>query len=440
MALELGIPPFRKGKLQSGEVVRDLPPLASTSEGDIRSVPEMYRGLAIILLLHLSSLQPLAGAFSRCTTSTFLSAPLERFAQRTPRFEMSAQGDRVVESSSALDGLRNAVAALSASDAADARAELVSAEQSRSSRWHDAVEINSLVFRPKPSDPGDAVYAVAILPSSENVDVRKLSAHLANGTARERWELAPAHRVEGLCGFPPGSVPPLGYEDAPSRVVVDAGLAGLGRGRLLLGGGGNPDRRCLLSVGALLEANCETAGIAVVDVDERFDGGMQATRGARRPPKPFFSVAPPGANSMVSEEAPHRAMPVTAIGRLTSVRQIAKKLVFADFAPPDYPLDETSASERQAKYEKDMPWRSGEDGQDMYVQMIVGKTVCDALGEVEGPAALKTLKPGRLVLMRGAANVDPRQKNGWTNSAGNWVRSLLLFPFGYPFLYFGLMS
>jgi hypothetical protein len=127
---------------------------------------------------------------------------------------------------------------------------------------------------------------------------------------------------------------------------------------------------------------------------------------------------------------PHRPVQITAIGRLTSVRKIAKRLVFADFAPPEYdyhrwlankhapvsssmaPLTSTSTSsllsERKNynKTETGMPgppWRSGEDGRDMYVQIIVGKTFCERYED--GTERLKGLKPGKLVLVRGAANV-----------------------------------
>ena len=168
---------------------------------------------------------------------------------------------------------------------------------------------------------------------------------------------------------------------------------------------------------------------SIIDSRERFDGEMLKADGNANQKqsyqKPFFQIAPPkGSLDMNSQsDEPHRPIPVTAIGRVTSVRRIAKRLVFADFAPPDYPMDPSfSSAEKQAEYEKDMPWLSGEDGLPMYVQMIVGKTFCDSLGEEEGPEALKTLKPGSLVLFRGAANVDPRQKNGWSNSAGNWAQ------------------
>ena len=131
--------------------------------------------------------------------------------------------------------------------------------------------------------------------------------------------------------------------------------------------------------------------------------------------KPFFQIAPPP-GSLVGEGStkPHRPTPVTAIGRLTSVRQIAKKLVFADFAPPDYNYNEWLVNKNEnsstvpngKNYDKSqsfMPWRSGEDGKDMYVQIIIGKTFCERFED--GTARLKSLKAGKLVLVRGAANV-----------------------------------
>ncbi|VEU34764.1 unnamed protein product [Pseudo-nitzschia multistriata] len=311
----------------------------------------------------------------------------------------------------------------------------------------------------------------------------------------QSWELAPSHLVLDLCGYSPGGIPPLlvpprnsgvdggnieSYDQRkPWAVVLDSSLlpprnysssatqTNQHNQLLLLGGGGNTDYRCLIDakclVETVLEANTSDRNVKIASI-VRFDGGMTtdvtSTRPTKHPsagptlraaaissaPKPFFQIAPPSSSmdyyaakaELELQDRPHRPVPVTAIGRLTSVRQIAKRLVFADFAPPDHVYatwlanKNASSSNSNSKlgqpnnYDKgkggvsDPPWRSGEDGKDMYVQIIVGKTFCERYDD--GTDRLKKLKPGALVLVKGAANVDPMQKNGWRNSAGNWAQ------------------
>jgi len=293
-----------------------------------------------------------------------------------------------------------------------------------------ATEINSLIFQPKGQINGDLTFAIVILPSSNTVDVAKLSSLLAPiNKAYPKWELSPSTSVEKLCGYKPGTVPPLGYFNEPFGVVIDRSLIPSNdKGTLLLGGGGTVDYRCLVQSSFLLE--CTNAKVADII---KFNGQISQLVSAKdqsnsliRRPKPFFPISPPavGTSSNVNNIIlqPHRPIPVTALGIITSARQISRRLVFADFAPPDHPVNTLLSSyEKQLQYEKDMPWRSGEDGKDMYVQIIVGKTFCEQAGE-DSSDRLKLLKPGRLVLIRGAVNVDPKQKNGWDNSSGNWAQ------------------
>lgn len=346
--------------------------------------------------------------------------------------------------------------------------------------------INTIIFRPVIDnslipDEIDETYAVAIVPSSEKVDVRFLSEELSKiqdgniestSNYYDKWELAPSCIVRNLCGFEPGTIPPLlvpprkdGGSDLdvegiqrPFATIVDSSLLWRNnnstvskvndskdsREQLLLGGGGSIGHRCLINLDFLVKGvlgienndDCQSdmrnAKIASII---RFDGGMSMNGDTMRAPyqeeiniknypsekRPFFQIAPPpgSVGSINPEESRknHRPVPVTAIGRLTSVRQIAKKLVFADFAPPDYDHNDwlvnktapsfttqhDKTSDKTGNGTPGPPWRSGEDGKDMYVQVIVGKTFCERFED--GTARLKTLKPGKLVLVRGAANV-----------------------------------
>lgn len=61
------------------------------------------------------------------------------------------------------------------------------------------------------------------------------------GSIYEKWELAPSYLVEDLCGFRPGSIPPIGYATKPFRVIVDDSLTQFKADALLVGGGGSLD-------------------------------------------------------------------------------------------------------------------------------------------------------------------------------------------------------
>ena len=63
------------------------------------------------------------------------------------------------------------------------------------------------------------------------------------------------------------------------------------------------------------------------------------------------------------------------------------------------------------------PWRSGEDGKDMHVQIIVGRTFCERFED--GTEQLKDLKPGKLILVRGAANVGECANIWWKAKQSN---------------------
>jgi len=393
------------------------------------------------------------------------------------------------------------------------REEIASLYYTRGQNNATIVEINTLVFRPVDADDPDdqGVYAVAIVPSINRVDVRAFTEEIlrlqqqqnvdycsegleddTNGSKRycdsrhsnsfQNWELAPSHLVQDLCGFSPGTVPPLLIppkngldgssrsmkdEQKPLAVILDSSLfRSLNRNSsrslseecklLLLGGGGNVDYQCLVDSAFLMERvfdmniskNSSDRNVKVASII-RFEGGMTADDGPSEIDpsdfsnydikKPFFQIAPPPSSmdyykgTQSEPKQPHRPVPVTTIGRLTSVRQVAKRLVFADFAPPDYDYSSWLTYKNAPRddklkpnYDKTLggmpgpPWRSGEDGKDMYVQVIVGKTFCERYDD--GTERLKSLKPGKLVLIKGAANVDPMQKNGWRNSAGNWAQ------------------
>jgi prolyl-tRNA editing enzyme YbaK/EbsC (Cys-tRNA(Pro) deacylase) len=276
------------------------------------------------------------------------------------------------------------------------------------SELSNAVHVNSLVFEVKNSDP-----ILVIVPSTDLVDTNKVAQLLLTSIADKRWcsvRLSPANLVEMVCGFPPLSVPPLGHSPSSLRTIVDEQLLDY---TMVWGGGGHPDYSCLVKVETLVRLkHVETADVAVRTVHSAVNGQSKINESVESS-KPFFPISPPQTSiaelcaSNDQEEAPNFPLqpttPVTIVGRLTGVRRMAKRLVFADLAPPDYPTED------------DYPWRSGLDGTEMAVQLIVGKTLCQALGDVAGPAALRLLKPGQLILIKGKTNVDNR------DSLYNWA-------------------
>lgn len=141
--------------------------------------------------------------------------------------------------------------------------------------------------------------------------------------------------------------------------------------------------------------------------------GDDAKRNGYSIPKPFLPISPPQkeiAQLVCNDPAssnPLTPTEVTVMGRLASLRRSAKRLVFADLAPPDHVANADNVDLR--------PWRSGTDGEDMAVRLIAGKILCQTLGDVAGPAALSRLKPGQLILVKGKTNVVNR------GSLQNWV-------------------
>lgn len=299
----------------------------------------------------------------------------------------------------------------------------------------NAVHVNSLVFKVSDADP-----ILLIVQNTDTVDTNKVQEHLsaADGSREVSVTLAPAGLVEQVCGFPPGSVPPLGHSPSSLRTIVDEKLLNIDT---FWGGGGLPEYSSLVDASSLLSLeHVETADIAmkqsdVINGDNQLmrdddmdysvvNGDLMFTQ--QDGPKPFFPVAPPpitiAKEYCNNREAPNplKPEPVTIVGRITGVRQMAKRLVFADLAPVHHPLDSSD----------EHPWRSGVDGKDMAVQLIAGKTLCKALGDVAGPTALRRLKRGQVLLIKGKTNVGNR------DSLRNWVdkKSLDVVVFSYKLL------
>jgi prolyl-tRNA editing enzyme YbaK/EbsC (Cys-tRNA(Pro) deacylase) len=287
------------------------------------------------------------------------------------------------------------------------------------------VSINSLVFVAA-NGP-----LLVILAASDRVDGSKLKMFL-NTTALV--DLAPSDQVETICGFDPRAVPPFGHFPRSLPTYIDQGLIESVQANpetQLLAGGGHPYWQCLLSIEALLQMDhVQTADLAM-DLNVNGDTGEDVQQDQRAStsildglelamPKPFFPVAPPPTSiaKLVLQQRdlsnPLEPAFVTVVGRVGKVRHMTKRLAFVELFPTKSPLG-SGENQQQEGGDDERPWRSGLDGTEMSVQLIVGKPFCQRLGNIHGEAALAALKEGQLILVEANTNVGNRE------SLGNWV-------------------
>jgi hypothetical protein len=122
--------------------------------------------------------------------------------------------------------------------------------------------------------------------------------------------LALLHRVEELCGFPPGSIPPLGLSPAPIATIVDSSLGNQYQS-FVQGEGGIPDQSTVLTIeSSLLEFAVNDVHVAsmIIIATGNIDQGKEQSLSQDAPdigtnqtvdqdtpmqPRPFFPVDPP---------------------------------------------------------------------------------------------------------------------------------------------------
>ena len=301
----------------------------------------------------------------------------------------------------AFEKLKLAVMSLAEYEGLEA-VQLVPSEDEKAQEYEAVTKINSLLFQVE--NKNETV--LVILNSKKKVDMTKLKEVLDAS-----WcSLADEALVEPLCGFPPGSVPPIAHSPNVLRTIVDIDL--MQDGAVLLGGGGHPDMACRIRVDMLLALE----GVHLADISFDDEGASSKSFKTRKPfYKPFFPYPPPPittAQACYSQGFPNplQPIPVTLVGRISGVRRMSQRLCFIDFAPPNY-----SGSGNSMLDQYDLPWRSAIDGNDMAVQLIAGKTMCQTMGDEEGSTAMKRFKPGQLLIVEGMTNVGNR------DSLGNWM-------------------
>ncbi|CAJ1968940.1 unnamed protein product [Cylindrotheca closterium] len=339
--------------------------------------------------------------------------------------------------------------------------------------------INSIVWElERPTEDGsfsssDRPFVLTILSQNDRVDRAKLQEvfdQASNGDsnrffpANTRLKLAPSDELPSICGFPSGSVPPLGLTPSPQLVLVEEALVKYissmsNRNMMLIGGGGTPNQSTVLPLQTLLAgmvSNVRTGSFrrtsdvsTITDSASHLNGSSPAPQSSisSRKWKPFFCVEPPdteeamailqgkdsrkanhseyytgNANDSSNSDETSNLSPqaFTAIGMISGVRRIARQLVFADFSPPPQYHTKHDDEFHDQNEEDDRPWRNPRTKEDMAVQLVLGKTIMNNLGEEDGEVALRMLKKNQLILVHGLTNVDN------LNSLLNWTSKMSL--------------
>lgn len=333
----------------------------------------------------------------------------------------------------------------------------------------------------------DASYVLVVIGAENRVDVKALEKALSSlliqhgdgsitsssSSSSSVLALAPTTSVEAICGFAPGTVPPVGLSPEPAITVIDESLLSTAlqqQQQLVRGGGGLKDQSCLVSIDVLLllqvqqqqqqrvivAAVAESSNNKIDDESTimeriRVNGSSGTTASSSvventvrdeeslaplwYKPKPFFAVAPPGDYMLAAlqEEGlfeeildevkthpfglqqPSSAVATVSsfVGRIAGVRRMARELAFCDLVPPGViitaPLSNNDDDDDQDDF---WPWRNPVNGEPMAVQLIAGKTLCQTTGSDE---AIRRLQKGQLVLVQGRTSVGTR------DSLRNWV-------------------
>ncbi|GKY93950.1 hypothetical protein MPSEU_000361900 [Mayamaea pseudoterrestris] len=226
--------------------------------------------------------------------------------------------------------------------------------------------------------------------------------------------LAPSNKVAALCGFEPGTVPPLGLSPLPLLTLTEESLV---EQQFIVGGGGAADTACLVRTDALMQQpNVHAAS---------FRKQPWTTPRAKSPStnllltdKPYFALETPDLglvqtilSSDAHETSPLQPEPFSIVGRIRIVRRMARGLAFCDLGPPTEHNDaaivnDASSNVNSTATTQHLPWRSLKTGQNMAVQLIIGKTLCHNIGSAAAEAVIKSLRVGELVLVQGLTNVN----------------------------------
>ena len=293
----------------------------------------------------------------------------------------------------------------------------------------DVVPINTIVLQLHTADFMETV--LVVISAQDKIDMGKLQSFWKEKRPSvQRVELAPSDQVEALVGYAPGCIPPIGHTvDSKLTIfptIIEESLIQNTPRRQLLGGGGSEEFRSSIRLPVLVGMDhVEIASIGVgSNMEEQLEAGEKdivstlpqrqislPAWGSTTRPKPLFPLETPDMEqakallsvSLEEDLPPVDATWVTMVGKLGSIRRVSKRLVFCDLLPPGFECNEKDGNDvAELVAENPFPaeWRSAVDGKDLSVQLIGGSTLCQAMGEAQGQAALRRLQAGKLVLIQ----------------------------------------
>jgi 3'-5' exonuclease len=330
--------------------------------------------------------------------------------------------------------------------------------------------INSLVFLFKDSfeendlynNSDNSRYVLVVIQSNRRVNISALQSVLVtqevlSPDVASKVQLAPSNQVKALCGFGPGCVPPIfppvvgeDFVSLPLITIVDESLLQTLplEDIMLNGGGGELYQSCRVAMDVILQqprtivaaVSRSMGDNASTSIDDFTSSKIPATSNVmecRFPsgPLPYFAIAGPSdAPELRKFQSPDNATEplvsvdcveqrvtlstqekfVSFVGRVGSVRRMARALSFCDLLPPNEIIfDDDEMGNSEAFY----PWRNPLTGSAMAVQLILGQTILRTTGSDE---AIRQIHPGQLVLVLGRTNFRS------VNSLRNWIQNQTL--------------
>ena len=292
---------------------------------------------------------------------------------------------------------------------------------------------------------GEDGYVVAVVAAGLVAHPFKVEAALS-----KKVNFVPADHVQSICGFPPGTIPPLGHYAKGSTpkatavsILLDKDLLDKCQSEnlMLLGGGGHAYWQSLMSPETLLALpNIQVSQISSEDGEATTQTTTKSLLWASSSddlvsPKDFSTLQPPSmhiAELVIKQRDlsnPLTPSLVTMVGRLGKVLVMGKRMVNCEFLPLD--TKETQEGHEQIS----QPWKSS-NGISMALQLVAGKPLLQQLGSKHGEIAIQNLKEGMEIQVQAKTNVGSRQ------SLEVWVenRTLDLLVLDYQVLANGVVT
>ena len=302
----------------------------------------------------------------------------------------------------------------------------------------EPVDVKSLVWL------NDNEPLIVVVDPSAKVNKQGLVAYLKANVA-SRVRLAPRNVAVELTGFAIGSIPPAFHTKPFKRTVVDEALIAKLRPSSNLQCNGHASG--VLSLATLLDLpGVEVAPVSFEAYAAKLKGlvvgsdpaltSLQMLENAPgavlrdnthdvKDPQPSVALPyfPADLPKVTGDANPPTALQTLSfVCQVASVRRMARTLAFISVDPvmggsTSSIEEESSSGGLQTKEEKRsaaLTWRCVSDGLPMAVQLIIGRTYMESLGETVGVPKLRTVKEGQALLVHGTVGKNAE----W--GAANW--------------------